>query len=169
MRRPPSSTGSSILPVSCRYPHIITYTEASVITAGSMRVETVPDLRADEGVHLPRQPVKKMSPHRGSALIPHGFFGSGALQSMGGRFFMVPMALRPLAAIAFWQSSDFGRRVHRPRTRRPSPSSLGVLEIPAHRCGAGPRGLLQPATGAAMPATARAPSRSIRRYQDTAG
>ena len=60
MRRPPSKTGSSILPVSCRYPHIITYTEASVITAGSKSVDTVPTWVAMKLFTCPVSHVKKL-------------------------------------------------------------------------------------------------------------
>src|ERR1700730_6014847 len=59
-RRPPSKTGSSILPVSCRYPHIITYTEASVITAGSSSVDTVPTCVAMKLFTCPVSHVKKL-------------------------------------------------------------------------------------------------------------
>ena len=102
MRRPPSSTGSSILPVSCRYPHIMTYTEASVITAGSRSVETVPTCVAMKLFTCPVNHVKKLV-HIRRLLIPYGF-GLAAPQSIGAKLFCDPKSERRFASAAFMQS-----------------------------------------------------------------
>src|SRR5450631_2610440 len=101
MRRPPSKTGSSIFPVSCRYPHIITYTEASVITAGSSSVDTVLTCVAMKLFTCPVNHVKKLV-HIGRHLTPDGL--GFAPQSMGAKSFCDPKSERRFASAAFRQS-----------------------------------------------------------------
>src|SRR5271168_4837540 len=101
-RRPPSKTGSSILPVSCRYPHIITYTEASVITAGSKSVDTVPTCVAMKLFTCPVSHVKKLVHiHALHALQGLAWL---APQSIGARSFCDPTSERRFASVAFMQS-----------------------------------------------------------------
>ena len=121
MRRPPSKTGSSIFPVSCRYPHIITYTEASVITAGSSRVETVPTWVAMKLFTCPVNHVKKLVHIRESS-SDFRACAADAPQSIGAKLFCDPMSERRLASAAFVCRGCAGA-ARRPRTTLPSPAS----------------------------------------------
>ena len=162
MRRPPSKTGSSILPVSCRYPHIITYTEASVITAGSKSVDTVPTWVAMKLFTCPVSHVKKLVHIRGR-LASLGFSLSSRPNRSVPSLFCDPTSDRRFASVAFCNQACAAAR-HRPRTTPPSPPCRSVCSRYQDTGCAGSSCLPQPAT-ASSPTTAMSVRLDTRRYQ----